>query len=85
MINEDKRNNTSVLDIKLETGRTHQIRAHLAHIGYPIVGDGKYGKNEINKKFKQKTQLLCSYCLKFNFSTPSGSLVYLNNKTIKIK
>jgi 23S rRNA pseudouridine955/2504/2580 synthase len=39
VIEEDKLKNTSVLDIKLETGRTHQIRAHLAHIGYPIVGD----------------------------------------------
>lgn len=84
VLKEDKKNNTSVLDIKLETGRTHQIRAHLAHIGYPIIGDGKYGINEINKKFKQKTQLLCSYCINFNFTTPSGCLEYLNNKTIKL-
>lgn len=41
VLNEDKKNNTSTLDIKLETGRTHQIRAHLAHIGYPIIGDRK--------------------------------------------
>ena len=41
VINEDKTNNTSILDIKLETGRTHQIRAHLAHIGFPIIGDRK--------------------------------------------
>ena len=85
VINEDKKNNTSVLDIKLETGRTHQIRAHLAHIGFPIIGDGKYGINEVNKKFKQKTQLLSSYCLKFNFTTPSGCLEYLNGATIKIR
>lgn len=85
VISENFENNTSILDINLGTGRTHQIRAHLAHIGYPIIGDGKYGKNEINKKFKQKTQLLCSYSLKFNFSTPSGSLEYLNGKTIEIR
>lgn len=85
VIKEDKKNNTSVLDIKLETGRTHQIRAHLAHIGFPIIGDGKYGINEINKKFKQKTQLLCSYRLKFNFSTPSGCLEYLNGTVFYIE
>lgn len=85
VIKENKKDNTSVLDINLETGRTHQIRAHLAHIGFPIIGDGKYGKNEINKKFKQKTQLLESYSLKFNFKTESGILEYLNNKDIKLK
>ena len=85
VINEDKKQNISVLDVKLETGRTHQIRAHLSHIGLPIIGDGKYGKNEINKKFNKKTQLLESYSLKFNFSSPSGILSYLNDKVIQIK
>ena len=84
VIKENKKDNTSILDVNLETGRTHQIRAHLAHIGFPIIGDGKYGKNEINKKFNQKTQLLESYSLKFNFSSSSGILEYLNNKIIKI-
>ena len=83
VIKEDKKQNISVLDIKLETGRTHQIRAHLAYIGFPIIGDGKYGKNEINKKFDKKTQLLESYSLKFNFSSPSSILSYLNSKVIK--
>ena len=83
VIKEDKKQNISVLDVKLETGRTHQIRAHLAYIGFPIIGDGKYGKNEINKKFNKKTQLLESYSLKFNFSSPSSILSYLNGKVIK--
>ena len=83
VIKEDKKQNISVLDVKLETGRTHQIRAHLAYVGLPIIGDGKYGKNEINKKFNKKTQLLESYSLKFNFSSPSGVLSYLNGKVIK--
>lgn len=72
----------SLLDITLETGRTHQIRAHLAHIGYPILGDGKYGINKINKEFKQPTQVLSSYSIKFKFKEPN-LLSYLNEKTIK--
>ena len=84
VLKENTKDNTSILDIELETGRTHQIRAHLAHIGYPIIGDGKYGINEINKKFKTKTQLLTSNSLKFKFTTSSGILEYLNEKEIKI-
>lgn len=76
--------NSSVLDIQIETGRTHQIRAHLAHIGHPIIGDGKYGINKINKEFGSKFQQLVAYKLVFNFKTDSGILNYLNNKTISI-
>ena len=76
--------NTTTLDINLHTGRTHQIRAHLAHIGFPIIGDGKYGNNEINKKFGLKTQDLTSYMIVFKFKTNSGILNYLNDKKIKI-
>ena len=82
IIKSDKNENTSILDINLQTGRTHQIRAHLAHLGYPIIGDGKYGNNQINKKFNEKTQLLCSYYIKFNFLSDSGILNYLNGKEI---
>ena len=82
---ETRKDNTALLDVEIETGRTHQIRAHLAHMGYPIIGDGKYGKNRINKQFGKKYQMLCSYKLKFKFQSESGILTYLKGKEIGLE
>ena len=70
----------SLLEVDLITGRTHQIRAHMAHIGHFLLGDGKYGVNKINKEKGYPYQALYSYKLIFNFSTDGGILSYLNGK-----
>ena len=57
----------------------------MAHIGLPIIGDGKYGINEVNKKFKVKAQKLVSYKLIFRFESNSGILEYLNGKSFELK
>ena len=81
---EEYNNNSALLEVEIETGKTHQIRAHLAHLGHPIIGDGKYGINSVNKDFGFKFQQLKAYCLKFDFKTDSGILNYLNGKYFKI-
>lgn len=84
VIDKNLKNNFSYLDVELHTGKTHQIRAHLAHVGIPILGDGKYGINKINKKFSCTQQLLASYSLTFHFKK-KNELNYLNEKTFKLE
>lgn len=73
----------SYLEIDLITGRTHQIRAQMAHIGHPLAGDGKYGTNEFNKRIGLKYQALYSYKTEFAF-TDDNMLSYLNGKSFEV-
>ena len=75
------KDNLALVEVDLITGRTHQIRAHMAYIGCPVLGDGKYGINKINREYNVRTQALYSYKLTFRFKTDAGILQYLNNKS----
>lgn len=81
----ETKNKLSLLEVELLTGRTHQIRAHMASIGHPLLGDGKYGKIAEDKKLGFNKQALYSYSIKFDFKTDAGALNYLNGKTFKVK
>ena len=70
----------SLLEVTLHTGRTHQIRAHMAFTGHPLLGDGKYGDNRFNKSHGFSYQALYSYKLKFDFKSDADILNYLNGK-----
>ena len=76
--------NCSLVEVDLLTGRTHQIRAHFAHIGHPLLGDGKYGSNKVNRAAGYENQALYSYKLRFEFTTSAGCLEYLNHREFTV-
>lgn len=80
-----EKNGFSLVEVDLITGRTHQIRAHFASINHPLLGDGKYGNNKINKENNINHQALCAYKLRFDFKTDAGVLSYLDKKEFEVK
>ena len=80
-----KRADAALLEVELLTGRTHQIRAHMAHIGHPLLGDGKYGVNREDRRAGYKYQALYSYRLRFAFSEEPTALDALRGKEFSIK
>ncbi len=75
----------SLVECHLLTGRTHQIRAQMAHAGWPLLGDGKYGSERFNKDFDEKGQALYSYKLVFSFPTDAGILNYLKGREFRVE
>lgn len=74
----------SLVECRLLTGRTHQIRAQMAALGVPLLGDGKYGDERVNRRFGEKGQALYSYRLRFDFPTSAGPLDYLRGKEFSV-
>ncbi len=71
----------SLLEVTLHTGRTHQIRAHMAHLGHPLLGDTKYGTAKKNQGYPFQFQALSSCQLTFRFRSDAGIVNDLQGKT----
>ena len=78
------RGELSLVEAELLTGRTHQIRASFADAGHPLLGDGKYGRGEVNRRYGETRQALYSYYLRFDFPTDAGILEYLRGREFQV-
>ena len=76
----ETKNGLSLLECRLLTGRTHQIRVQMAHAGWPLLGDGKYGREAINRRYHEHGQALYSWRLIFEFPTAAEHLEYLRGR-----
>ena len=74
----------SLVECRLLTGRTHQIRVSMAEIGCPLLGDGKYGRGDVNRRYGETRQALYSYQLAFPFPTDAGALNYLRGRVFTV-
>ena len=75
----------SLVEAELLTGRTHQIRASFADAGHPLLGDGKYGRGDVNRRYGETRQALYSYSLRFDFPTDAGALSYLRGRVFRVE
>ena len=80
-----KRGELSLVEVELLTGRTHQIRASFADAGHPLLGDGKYGRGDVNRRYGETRQALYSFYLRFDFPTDAGILEYLRGKEFQVE
>lgn len=81
----ESRGGLSLVECRLLTGRTHQIRVSMAEIGCPLLGDGKYGKGDVNRCYHETRQALYSYKLRFDFPTDAGLLNYLKGQEFTVE
>ncbi len=81
----ERRGELSLVECRLLTGRTHQIRVSMAEIGCPLLGDGKYGRGDVNRRYHETRQALYSYQLHFDFPTDAGLLNYLRGQVFQVQ
>ncbi len=79
------REGLSLVACRLHTGRTHQIRVQMAHAGWPLLGDGKYGVERLSRRYGEARQLLWSWRVRFDFTEPAEELDYLAGRTFAVE